>query len=79
MNWFLDVFSEDESDNNTLALAAIQRLQESDRSGPCEDDCEVTAPFIGMMPEETEHEELSPLDFGSRDTRRIGMRFVPRP
>jgi hypothetical protein len=35
-----------------------------DRSGPCEDDCEVTAPWIGICPDETEGEEPSPLDFG---------------
>jgi hypothetical protein len=34
------------------------------RSGPCEDDYEATAPYVDMLPEESEHEEGSPLNFG---------------
>lgn len=46
MNWFLDVFSLDCTDDYTLAEGAIRRLQEEDRSGACEDDVELTAPYI---------------------------------
>jgi hypothetical protein len=46
---------------------------ESDRrSGPCEDDAEVVAPFIGMCPDESEHEDGSPLDFGRSESAYIG-------
>lgn len=80
MNWFLDVFAEDCADSNMMALGQIRRLQESDRSGPCEDDCEVTAPFVDLLPEETEHEEPSPLEFGAKQGRgeNIGFRLVKR-
>jgi hypothetical protein len=70
MNWFIDVFAEDYNDTSSQALSTIRRLQDSDRSGPCEDDCEVSAPFIGLLPEETDSEEPSPLDFGG--ARRFG-------
>lgn len=63
MNWFLDVFANDYTDDYVLAEAAILRLQEEDRSGPCEDSDEVCAPFIGMVPEESDHQDGSPLDF----------------
>lgn len=53
---FLDLFGEDTSN--------IARILEADRrSGPCEDDCETTCPFIGILPEESDHEGGSPLDF----------------
>lgn len=43
------------------------------RSLPCEDDCECTAPYIGMLPDESEGEDVSPLDFSSRGRMfRIG-------
>lgn len=35
----------------------------SDLSGPCDDDYEVTAPYIGRCPDESDHENGSPLDF----------------
>lgn len=43
------------------ALESIIRLDQ--RSGPCEDDCEVTCPYIDMLPDESETEEGSPLNF----------------
>lgn len=61
MNWYLDVFSDNDS---TQALATIQRLEEGNRSGPCEDDVESCAPYVGLLPEETAHEDPSPLNFG---------------
>jgi hypothetical protein len=64
MNWYLDVFADDCTDDYTLAEAAILRLQEGDMTGPCEDSDEATAPFIGMCPDESsQHEDGSPLDF----------------
>jgi len=43
----------------------IVRMVESDRSGPCEDDVERTAPFVDMLPDESDSEDGSPLDFGN--------------
>jgi hypothetical protein len=64
MNWFLDVFASDYTDDYVLAEGAIQRCMEGDMTGPCEDSDEVCAPFIGMVPDESErHEDGSPLDF----------------
>jgi hypothetical protein len=48
------------------------------RSGPCEDDCEVTAPYIGILPEESDHEEGSPLDFGTYGQRSAGSLYYAR-
>jgi len=64
MNYWIDVFADDETDGGLIALATCERLlREDERSGPNEDDCEATAPFIGICPDETDHEEPSPLDF----------------
>ena len=64
MNWYLDVFSDDETDGGLIALATIERLQrEESLSGPCEDDAEIVCPYIGILPEETDHEEPSRLNF----------------
>jgi hypothetical protein len=65
-NFWLDVFPDDVGSCNEQALASIRHLLDSDRSGPCEDDVEVTAPFVGMLPEESDHEDGSPLDFRNR-------------
>lgn len=46
--------------NDVVTLLAANR-----RSGPCEDDVEVTCPFVDMLPEESDAEEGSPLDFGN--------------
>lgn len=35
------------------------------RSGPCEDDYEAKCPFIEMLPDESNEEEGSPLNFRS--------------
>jgi hypothetical protein len=32
-------------------------------SGPCEDDYEVTCPYVDMLPEESDDEDCSPLKF----------------
>jgi hypothetical protein len=67
MNWFLDVFSLDCQDDNTVAaLAACQRLERESgqaRTEACEDDVEVTCPYVGIMPEESYKENGSPLKF----------------
>lgn len=56
MSIFLDLFGED--------YRELDRLQEQERrEGPCEDDYEVKCPYIGIMPEETLHEESSPINF----------------
>ena len=65
MNWFLDVFANDYTDDYTLAMGAIRRLQESDRSGPCEDDYESACPYGDILPEESDKENGSPLRFKS--------------
>ena len=44
----------------------------SHRFGPCEDDAETVAPYIGILPDESDSEEGSPLDFSSEGYRRIG-------
>lgn len=33
------------------------------RGGACEDDYEVSAPFVDILPEESEHQDGSPLSF----------------
>lgn len=43
----------------------VERLLELNRrSGPCDDDYEATSPFVDMLPDESEHEHGSPLNFG---------------
>jgi len=63
MNWFLDVFANDVSDSTVQAEAALRRCLDADRSGPCDDDAEVVAPYVGLLPEETSGEKPSPLRF----------------
>ncbi len=59
MNW-LDLFGED--------YRAIDRYREAERRyGPCEDSQEVTAPYIGICPDDSYEEEPSPLDFGKNE------------
>ncbi len=63
---FLDLFGED--------FTPLDRQREAERrSGPCDDDCESTAPYIDLLPEESNHEEGSPLDFSRRDAREIDL------
>ena len=45
------------------------------RSGPCDDDVERTAPYIGICPEESETEDGSPLDFGNEAQRSASSYF----
>ena len=77
MNYFLDVFSLDEMSDNTYALLQCGRLARLDeRSGPCEDDVEVSCPFVDMLPDESGHEHGSPLRFGTFTTSLDDPRFV---
>lgn len=50
----------------------VMRLQDQaarneERFGACEDDCEVTAPYIGILPEESGKEHGSPLNFKAEE------------
>lgn len=65
MNW-LDLFG-DEPQKETV-----------DHSGANEDDCEETCPYVGILPDESEHEDGSPLDFGDAPGGNIGFRLVKR-
>ncbi len=65
MNFYLDVFPGDTLDSNTIATMQLRQAEEQDRSGPCEDDAEETAPYIGLCPEESDNREGgSPLSLG---------------
>ncbi len=45
-------------------LARLERVSERNlQSGPCDDDYETTCPYVGILPDETEDEEPSPLSF----------------
>jgi hypothetical protein len=76
MNWYLDVFANDCADESSSTLAAIQRCLDTDRSGPCEDDCEVTAPYVDLLPNESGKEHGSPLDFRDKAYYPPGVKFV---
>lgn len=64
MNW-LDLFGDSQGDTVQFSEPNFYDLE-----GRCEDDTSVVAPFIGLCPEETNKEELSPLNFGTSDTVR---------
>lgn len=57
---FLNMAADDEAD-----LAEFDRTSRlNDRFGPCEDDYELTAPFVDLLPEEAyDKEGPSPLRF----------------
>jgi len=51
--------------NTNDIITMIHNIAENDRrSGPCEDDYEVKCPYIGILPDESDEEDGSPLDFG---------------
>ncbi len=52
---------EDEMDAYIPDFERIHTLNR--RSGACEDDWETAAPFIDILPEESEHQDGSPLSF----------------
>lgn len=41
----------------------------ADLTGPCDDDPEVDCPYVGMLPDESDTEGGSPLDFWPRSYR----------
>lgn len=45
--------------------------------GPCDDDVEVTCPYVGMLPDESDCEDGSPLNFDHSITNRIGYDEEP--
>jgi hypothetical protein len=45
-------------------------VEREHRFGPCEDDVERTAPYVNILPDESEEEDGSPLDFRNTDSRR---------
>lgn len=57
--------------NDVVKILAADR-----RSGPCEDDVEVTCPFVDMLPEESDAEDGSPLDFGNTAHTSAGRYFA---
>jgi hypothetical protein len=62
-------------DDDDRFLTLLERsAHEVTRQGPAPDDIEATAPFIGMMPEESRGEEPSPLDFGH--WREIDLQII---
>lgn len=49
----------------------IETIVQKDRmSGPCEDDYERTCPYVDIFPDESEHENGSPLDFRNDASKR---------
>jgi hypothetical protein len=58
-----DGFYEAEEDAYYVMRLRDQHQSEQDRHGACDDDCEVTAPYVGMLPDESGKENGSPLDF----------------
>ena len=65
MNFFLDVFSLDQMNDETFQSMLMLRELEQDRSGPDEGDAEATTELMLYLPEESEHEEGSPINFNS--------------
>lgn len=58
----------DWDDTDAYTFSTLEKRMMADRrSGPCDDDCEESAPYIGMLPEETYREDVSPLDFRNRE------------
>jgi len=52
----VDMSREGWDEGDAILIAKLERAMHNDnRSAPCEDDCEVTAPFVNMMPEESDH------------------------
>ena len=70
MNW-LDLFDDDaEADRKFARERARVQL-----SGRCDDDDTKIAPYIGMMPDESNKEDGSPLDFGKPHEMHAGQDY----
>ena len=77
MNFYLDVFPADECP--VISLDSTGYIHDVDlRALACEDDVEAACPYVGMMPEESNHEDGSPLNFGPVNSRPVGMSLVNR-
>jgi hypothetical protein len=67
------IFSHNEDEGDTalhvMKMRDRHQLQES-HTGACDDDREVSAPYIGILPEESGKEDGSILDF-SHERRRV--------
>jgi len=73
MNW-LDLFGDE---HMFVSLDSTGYISDVDlRAMACEDDVEATCPFVGMMPEESNHEDGSPLNFGPVTSAPVGMSLV---
>ena len=59
MNW-LDLFDDDALGQQARFCAEMRE----ERSGLTDGDDSVIAPYIGMCPDESDHEDGSPLNFG---------------
>lgn len=55
-----DLFCEDEFESPIPEFESLDRF--NNRAGPCDDDCERTAPYIGMLPDESGKEDGSPIN-----------------
>jgi hypothetical protein len=67
----IDLFDEDHDGYQRRAFAAERER----RRGLNEDDDSCVAPYIGILPEESETEEGSPLDFGNDAHTSAGSYF----
>jgi len=71
MNW-LDLFD----DNAEADRARNREHARNELSGACDDDYEVTCPLIDMLPEESDKEGVSPLNFSNDIDRKIEEAFT---
>jgi hypothetical protein len=67
MNHYLDVFANDCMNDETFHSMLMLQQMERDRSGPCEDDFEATCELMQYLPEESSHEDGSPIDINYRE------------
>ncbi len=70
MNW-LDLFD----DTAEASRKRNREMARNELSEPCEDDCEVSCPLIDMLPEESDKEGGSPLNFSNDIDRQIEAAF----
>ncbi len=62
MNWFLDVFANDQCSQTCSFSEVDAPYEQALREGVCDDDCGATT-NVAMMPEESGKEYGSPLRF----------------
>ena len=73
MNWYLDFFAHEENPSIPIHQLEEQNHQQELREGPCEDDWEVTAPYIGILPDESRGEGVSPLNFRTDVQKHLSL------